>query len=42
MNEAYFWKIYFVLLHSKHNKEDSELELMKMVAIRNQEEGWTC
>jgi hypothetical protein len=25
MNEAYFWKIYFVLLHSKLNKQDSEL-----------------
>jgi hypothetical protein len=25
MSESYFWKVYFVLLHSRLNKQDSEI-----------------
>ena len=25
MSEGYFWKVYFVLLHSRLNKQDAEL-----------------
>lgn len=25
MSESYFWKVYFVLLHSRLNKQDSEV-----------------
>lgn len=32
MSEGYFWKVYFVLLHSRLNKHDAELLLTPQVS----------
>ncbi len=33
MSESYFWKVYFVLLHSRLNKQDAEILSTPQVSV---------
>lgn len=35
MNESYFWKVYFVLLHPRLNKRDADLLSTPQVSLDN-------
>lgn len=44
MSESYFWKVYFVLLHSRLNKHDADIlsspQVRVLQSLHNVNNGW--